>query len=371
VALLVRWLDRPVAGALPPALRTMLAEPDVRDLNKLAAADLLRALGQPVDDEALAQAVSDPRSIALRALRVAVDASRRPPALANALDAVSKMPPAHVIGVIDDLTTAGDPGAAGLLAALTHHPDEDIAVSAVGAIEILRLSAACRLLSIAAASHPSEVVRVQAGLTLERLRTGTASRTLQHTDVPSTDESPGVAPEAPHQGEGADEDLGAQRAAAGGAHHAASESDSVADNGSDSGTSGARMPVRAFMSDADEEAGQFVVVARLGGVERASGRALYDVLTVHVHDADGVRRFAVAELVTAEDLRELLGEMAKGGVQLHRARAAEAAAALEQGSARTLLAGGAAMLGYLAWPAFIEGADAPADQCGPAADADG
>jgi|GEM_PF-6283184 len=131
------------------------------------------------------------------------------------------------------------------------------------------------------------------------------------------------------------------------------------------------MPVRAFMSGAEEDAGQFVVVARLGGVERASGRALYDVLTVHVHDADGVRRFAVAELVTAEDLRDLLGEMAEGGVQLHRARAAEAAAALEQGSARTLLAGGAAMLGYLAWPAFIEGADAPADQCGPAADTDG
>ena len=100
IALLSRWSDRPVAEALPKALRTMIAEPGVRDLNKLGAADLLRALGQPVDDEALLASLEDPSALAARALRLAVAASQRPPALANALDAVSKMPTAHIVSLI-------------------------------------------------------------------------------------------------------------------------------------------------------------------------------------------------------------------------------------------------------------------------------
>lgn len=331
VRILARWIGRPVAAALPPALRALLTEPAVADLNKLAAADLLRDLGQPVDVDVLAACLRDPDAVAERALAVAVRASRRPPALANALDSIAIMPAPHVRSLIDGLTQLGQAGAAPLLAALTHHPDEDVSVSAVAAIDVLGLAEAGELLAIAAAQHPSRAVRDQAWLTLERV---------------SGPGFPDISPAA----EGSSSGAGVVTRA--GSGFAGQPGSSSAGDGEPPDAGGRPRPLgMVHMSAEDPVTGRFAVLAK-AGESSSRGETLYDVLTVHYHDEDGVRQYAAAELATGRDIEDLLAELAAAGVPAAREDPETVRDALRRASGRSL-AGGVTALGYLAWPTFL------------------
>jgi hypothetical protein len=310
----------------------LLGESAVGDLNKLAAADLLRDLGQPVDDDALVGFLRDPEAVAVRALAAAIDASRRPAALANTLDSVSHMPAAHVRSLVDDIRQMGGAHAGHLLAALTHHADEDVSVSAVAAIDVLGLADARELLSIAAERHPSALVREQAELTLLRLPdAGGADAGGSDSARPGTGTAPG------HPGSATMR------------QHASDREDARA---------------QVYLSRGGAEIGCFAILALACDANGRHGRhtedhaegrashALYDVLTVHFHEDAGVRQYAAAELASTGDIAELLEKLASAGVEAAPASTGAVRAALREASGESLAAGSAA-LGYLAWPAFL------------------
>jgi hypothetical protein len=177
VKLLAHWADRPVAQALPPALATLLEEPGVADLNKVAAADLLAALGHPVDPAELSARLAAPEGLALRAVAAALDAVSDPLALVNFLDALAREPQRLLFALVEDLLATEDPRATAVLAALAQSPDPDLAISAVvaldefGEVEELALDA----LALVAGHHPDETVREQADLALAGLATAPPS----------------------------------------------------------------------------------------------------------------------------------------------------------------------------------------------------
>jgi hypothetical protein len=169
VRLLARWADRPVAQALRPALAALVAEPGVGDLNRLAAADLLSAYGQPVDRVDLAARLNDPVALAQGAVKSALAAVGDPLALVNFLDALQREPQSLVLRLIDDLATLGDRRAVAVLVPLAQTPDADLAASAVVALDALGAAEAVDMLVTVASAHPDETVRRQADLVVRRL----------------------------------------------------------------------------------------------------------------------------------------------------------------------------------------------------------
>ncbi len=170
VMLLARWAERPVAAALSPALRALLAEPGPADLNKLAAADLLVRYGQSVARSDILAHVRDPSALARAALRTALaEAARDPLTLVRFLDTLADQPQDLVIALIEDLVAVEDAAAVAMLAPLAQTSDADIAVSAVAAIDELGLADAAAALALVAASHPDATVRQEADQTMSRL----------------------------------------------------------------------------------------------------------------------------------------------------------------------------------------------------------
>lgn len=169
VTLLARWSDRPVGRALPPALRALLVEPDVADLNKLVAADLLATYGEPVSATALAANLRDPSLLAERAVRLALAAVADPLALVNFLDALTREPQGLILALIEDLVALEDPRAVAILAPLAQAADADVAVSAVVALDELGPVDDHGALVRVALHHPDDTVRAQADIVLRRL----------------------------------------------------------------------------------------------------------------------------------------------------------------------------------------------------------
>lgn len=290
-----RWLDAPLAPALAPALRAMIRDPEPGDLAKLAAAALLEKMNEPVDDAALGESLGSPRALAGRALRAALQAAETPAAAIRLVETAAEMPRAGLLALVDDLVRIGAPRSSRLLGPLSHDRDGEVAVAAVAAADLLGLADCAPLVALAAGHHPDPEARRQAARTLLRLEA----------------RYPAVAP-------------GATRALVGGAPQ-----------------SGAGIVM--------------VVCRRYPAVDDATS----DVLAVVAGERDGVREYAVAEMLSETEVVDLARRFEVGGVALQPAEAAVAGAALWAASARTLDAGGTRRLGYLAWPFLLGAGPAP------------
>lgn len=299
VQILRRWSDLPLAAALPNALRALIDEAAVADLNKIAAAGLLALLGQPIDDRALAAALDDPGALAAASLGDAVAASRSPAVLARFIDAVAGWDERRVVDLCDDLAGLGDPAAGRILGCIACRPEPDVAIAAIAAIDRLAAAGATRLVALVAAAHPDDRVRRQAALTLRRLG---ADR------PPRRPGRPGVADGA------------------------------------------APSPPRAWLSP--DGPARAVVLARPVGPGDA-----HDVYTAIAGD-EGVVSYAAAERVDAEGVAYVVAQLAAGGLPVAAVEAEAAAAVLAAATARTMAGDGARALGFAAWDAWLP--DAPA-----------
>lgn len=293
VQILRRWADLPVAAALPNALRALIGEAAVADLNKIAAAGLLAVLGQPIDDRALAAALDDPGALAAAALGDAVAASRSPAVLARFIDAVAGWDERRVIDLCDDLAGLGDPAASHILGCIACRPDHDVAIAAIAAIDGLAAAGAARLVALVAAAHPDERVRRQASLTLRRLG-----------------------------GDGAVRRAG--RPAAGAADAPLT---------------------RAWLSP--DGAARAVVLARPVGAGDG-----HDVYTAIAGD-EGVVSYAAAERVDDRGLAYIVAQLAAGGLPAAAVDVEAAAAVLAAATATTMAADGAHAIGFAAWAAWL------------------
>jgi len=302
--LLTRWRDRPVTQALVPALGALLRERAVGDLNKIAAAGVLEAIGQPVDYPALLGQLKDLRAVARESLEAALREADRPYTLANVVDRLAHMPRDQVLAVIDDIVAIEDLRAVPILVALAHLPDADVAVSAIAALDWLEATAAATALARVAGAHADETVRREAERTLERLD--------RRRQIPASE--------------------AARR------QHGAGDSPRI------SAVSAYTSPVRAG------DGGQLVVLA----VPHPSNAAWQDVLTVYATTSEGIRECAALEQVTADRFAALRAECAAAGVPLAPAELPAALARLDGATARAMAGGGLDRVGHIVWFAFLD-----------------
>lgn len=79
-------------------------------------------------------------------------------------------------------------------------------------------------------------------------------------------------------------------------------------------------------------------------------RGAFDVLTLHLVGGRGIQQYAVVEGVSADEMADLMGRLADGGVPVKHLASAGAARLLLTATADTLAHGGAAGLGFAVWP---------------------
>jgi len=295
-----RWAALPLADALPNALRALIAEGMVGDVNKLAAAALLESLGQSLDEHLLARSLTDPRALKRTALARLVADSARLDALVRALEEVAGHPLERQLALIDDLGALGHPSAARLLGPLAHARDADVAVSAIAALDVLGATGTARALATIAGHHVDQTVRDQAALTLARLRAAPAPSAAQpkaRATAPSVSASPGA------------------------------ES-------------------HVWLQLAADAAGtdRLLVIA---AAPDATGRR--DVLTLLLRAGRGIAHYAVAGGLDATGVEALRERIVAGGIALGPISVAEARAMLEAATAETLAAGGAEGVAWAAW----------------------
>jgi len=288
--LLRRWAALPLADALPAALRAVVAEALVGDMNKLAAAALLESLGHPLDELELARSLRDSAALMRDALARLLEASARPPALAHALESIEAMPVDRQLALVDDLTTLGRPEATSILAALAHAGDPDVAVSAVAALDVLGLPDALGALPAIARHHADATVREQAARTMARLPI--ASRPAGRAEANGAFDQPPT-------GATSTGDLSAARV--------------WAQVGP--GTAGDRVWLVAAPPDA---------------------RGARDVLTVLLRPGAGIAHYVLVGDQDEDAVATLRVRLAEGGVELEAASPAAARAALEAATAEML-----------------------------------
>jgi len=170
---LARWTDLPLAAAVPPALRTLIAERGVSDLSRLVAAAVLEAYGDAMTDAELVQHLDDPAALERNLLDRALSALRHPAGSIRLAERLQAMPQETVLALADGLA---DPmrhgsGAASLLLALAHSRAFDTAIAGIGALDGYTAIPASILdgLETVAMRHPEPGVRRQAEATLGRL----------------------------------------------------------------------------------------------------------------------------------------------------------------------------------------------------------
>lgn len=300
--LLRRWAALPLADALPAALRAVVAEARVGDLNKLAAAALLESLGHPLDELELARSLADPQALKREALARLVDASARPAALAHALESMADLPVDRLLAIVDDLVALGRPEARPILAALAHAGDPDVAVSAVAALDALGAPDELGALPAVARHHADATVRRQAARTMARL--------------------PAPRPSRPH-----------------GAVNGAGEPPAA----------GARSLARAWAQDEPGTSGDRVWLV----ATPPDARGACEVLTVLLRPGAGIARYALVGDQDGAAVEALRARMAEGGVALVEASPDAAHAALEAATGETLAAGGDRGVAWAAWRAVL------------------
>lgn len=301
-----RWVDLPLAAALPNALRALVREADVPDLNKIAAAGLLALLDEPLDDLELAEALDDPGSVVAASLADGLAATASPTALVQFLDALAGWSGLALIDLCHDLAAIGDAAAGRILGPLALMPDRDVAIAALAAIERLDAHSAAGALVAAARAHPDEDVRRQAALTLRRLPDA--------VHFPSAD------------GAAAGRELSDDEAGTGG-------------------------EPRAWLSGGDDR--RAVILARRAGEPDG-----HDVFTAVVNES-GIASYAAAERVGADGLDFVRAQLAAGGMAAVAVDAEQAEAVLSAAAERTVAGGAAATVGYAAWRAWWADADRP------------
>jgi hypothetical protein len=99
----------------------------------------------------------------------------------------------------------------------------------------------------------------------------------------------------------------------------------------------------------DGDGGQLAVLA----CESATDPEALDVLSVYYTDRDGVQEYATAELLSEDELDDLLAGFMAEGVLPFEVAAGAAAARLHQATALTLASGGAKAVGYAVWPSLV------------------
>jgi len=295
---LARWCDGPLGPPLEKALRAMLREPGVADLSKLAAAAVLERMGSALPDTELRHVARDAQAMGRQALRAALMAADRPAAMVRLLDSVAVLPPERGLTLVDDLVALGDARAARILAPLTQVADGELAVSAVGGIDLMGLDECRPFVALAARHHPDGDVRRQAGLTAARL-------------TPSWPRAPWTR----------------LKAMCGGPERG--------------------VPSLALLAAACDAAG---------------AAETWDVLTVVCDRALGLSDHGLAELLTPDELTALAARFAAGGAPLAPVTPPLASRILLDATARALTAGAAAPLGSLSWPLFVGAPPAPAAQ---------
>ncbi|MEO8083536.1 MAG: hypothetical protein ABI780_06925 [Ardenticatenales bacterium] len=303
VQVLRRWVDLPLAAALPNALRALIQEDDVPDLNKIAAAGLLALLGAPLDDLELAEALDDPGTVVAESLADGVAATASPTALVQFLDALVGWSAAALIDLCHDLAALDDAAAGRILGPLALMPDRDVAIAALAAIEQLGARSAIGALQAAVRAHPDDDVRRQAAQTLRRLPAAVV-RAVFPSDTMGTAQP-------------------------------------LADERIPSGEPSAWMS-----GGADRRA---VILARRAGATDA-----HDVFTAVVNDS-GIATYAAAERVGDEGLAFVRARLAAGGLMVSEVDPIQAEAVLSTAVERTVAAGEAVSVGYAGWWAWSSG----------------
>lgn len=370
--LLGRWAHRPVGRALVPALEALLDEAAVGDLNKLAAAALLETHGQPVDYPRLMGRLRDLGAVAAEMRAAVLAAAARPAAAANVLEKLTALPPAALHAWIDDLRASRDPRALAILGPLVWAADPDVAVAAVAAIEAHppmgpAAAAAGVALALAAATHADPMVRRQAGLTAAR-RGVIGARPGEGPPSRSTGAGVSGPREDPMPRPGSPD---AAVPAKGTAPRSARTETATPRDGSTPRPDGLDTPVpdAAPSSDPVTDAAALLAAAGPTAVDvYASGgaaagarlalvvwpdparRGTFDVLTLHLAGGRGIQQYALVEGVSADQMADLMGRLADGGVPVKRLAAAGAARLLLTATADTLAHDGAAGLGFAVWP---------------------
>lgn len=321
---LQRWIDLPFAPALPPALRALVAEQGVSDLNRLAAAALLEALDDPMDDAELIERLDDPAALKRQALTTAVDALADPFAAINTLEALAHFPLRDVLHTIDDLARLGDPRAIVLLVPLAHALNGDVAISAVAALDALSALGALDTLAAAdgatglqpvAAAHPDPTVRREAEVTADRLGEAGHLGITAAEDRPTAYSGPiAIVPPA----------------------NESPTSDSPA-----SGSSG-DVPAEIWIGELDESA--VLIIARPSRIDPAT----LDVLTIRTKEKRGIVEYAAAERV-AGGLDSVRAAFESAGTPMRRIDVEAAFEHLEAATVRTLESGGGRGYAWAAW----------------------
>jgi hypothetical protein len=305
--LLARWARRPVTAALMPALESMIREPGVADLNRMAAAGLLETYGREVDYVRFVRNLNDLDSVARRAAASLLPAFHDPFALINVLDQLASMSVERVLGLIDEVTELGDSRAEPFLAALAHSGNPDVAISAIAAIDILRLLLSGRTLDRVAKHHPDEGARAQARATLVR--------------------TSGFSPELRTDGQG---------------------SAAVPTATAPSPRSKASRIVAETVEATDS--GQLLLLRRASELQRDA----WDVFTIHL-GGEGAGPHAVAERLNASEYAALRSRFERAAALLEPQSTEMALANLERAADRTLRSGGGlGSVAYAVWLPILE-----------------
>lgn len=321
VQVLRRWLGLPLAAALPNALRSLIHESGVPDLNKIAAAGLLMVLDHPIDDFELAQALHDPAGLMAASLADAVAAIASPVALVQFIDALADWGWPRIIELCHDLAATDDPEAGRILGPLVFAPDPDTAIAAIAAIERLTSAVAGGPLAVAARHHPSADVRRQATITAQRLaaRTGAA-------ELPTLFDGP-----IPVNG-----------------HSTLRSGEPLAWLSAEGGERRAVLLARRR---------RFIAGSVGLGPNGSSGNAHESDVYTAVIAADGVVSYAAAERVGDDGLDYIRAQLAGGDLAVEATSRVKVESVMAEAAGLTLAGGHAVTLGYAAWWAWLTPAE--------------
>ena len=270
-----RWAGTAVVTAIVPAMKAMLDEPGVGDLNKMTAAGLLEIFGQEVDYGRFLAGLRDLDGLAERSLGPILAAGDRLVAASRLLDRLADHEVERVLRLIDDLASSQDERAFLLLRALSQVADPDIAVSALLSLDGMDVHEAAREAERVQKHHPDEMVRRQAAISAERFHRVAAS----------------------------------------------AESDRAKKS------SVAKYSIETLASDS-----RSILVIAAGRHDQV-GRS---ILTLHLDAEKGLAGYALSEMVEDEAWREILDQFSDGDIHLKEIKIDEAYQLFDQAIAKTM-----------------------------------
>jgi HEAT repeat protein len=169
---------------LVPDLVERVRDPSVEDLLKVK---LITAIGQLDPSRSLNELfdhLQDAPGALRRARQTHLELIQSPQDLAEWLESLQvEMDATSRLYVIENSIELDDPAAVPMLICLCYDPDDDVALSAMDAVERFKDARALRALEELSAWHPHKAVRLEAQKTVDRLRIR-ASLAEQHLQAP-------------------------------------------------------------------------------------------------------------------------------------------------------------------------------------------